>query len=100
VTCGLGTLASFEKHRISHNPAWFVPGLLAAGDAPLLARALHEQRVLVSAGTGDALFPLDGVRAVLAGFAPGVCSPVLFEGGHDLPPSVLESALTLLTAAR
>lgn len=100
VSCGLGTLASFEEHRISHNPAWFVPGLLAAGDVPLLARALHEQRILVSAGTGDALFPLEGVRAVLASFAPGVCSPVLSDGGHDLPPAVLESALTLLTAAR
>lgn len=25
VSCGLGTLASFEAARIRHNPAWFVP---------------------------------------------------------------------------
>jgi dienelactone hydrolase len=99
ISCGVGTLASFEEYRISHNPAWFVPGLTAAGDAPLLAAALQKQRVLVSAGTSDALFPLEGVRAVLAGFQPGVCSSELFDGGHDLPPHVLEQALTLLTAA-
>lgn len=97
VSCGLGTLASFEERRISHNPAWFVPGLAAAGDTQVVAAALHEQRVLVSAGRRDALFPPDGVEAVLAAFQPGVCSTELFDGGHELPPHVLEAALAHLT---
>jgi dienelactone hydrolase len=98
VSCGLGTLASFEERRISHNPAWFVPGLAAAGDVQVVAAALHEQRVAVSAGTRDVLFPIHGVRAVLAAFEPGVCSAELFDGGHDLPPHVLDAALAHLTA--
>jgi dienelactone hydrolase len=98
VSCGLGTLASFEERRISHNPAWFVPGLAAAGDVQVVAAALHEQRVVVSAGTRDALFPIQGVRAVLAAFEPGVCSAELFDGAHDLPPHVLDAALAHLTA--
>jgi len=98
VSCGLGTLASFEERRISHNPAWFVPGLAAAGDVQVVAAALYEQRVLVSAGTRDALFPVEGVQAVLAAFEPQVCSAELFDGGHELPPHVLDAALVHLTA--
>ncbi len=98
VSCGLGTLASFEAGRISHNPAWFVPGLAARGDVPVVAAALSDQRVLVSAGLRDALFPMEGVRAVLAAFGPGVCTPELFDGEHELPSHVLEAALTRLTA--
>jgi predicted esterase len=97
VSCGLGTLASFEERRISHNPAWFVPGLAAAGDVQVVAGSLHEQRVLVSAGVDDALFPLAGVRAVLGSFRSGVCAAELFDGGHELPPAILESALSHLT---
>jgi dienelactone hydrolase len=98
VSCGVGTVRSFQDHRISHNPAWFVPALVAAGDVPVLASALQDQHVLVSAGLQDPLFPAEGVRAVLAGFRPGVCSAELFSGGHELPPAVLESALAHLTA--
>ncbi|MGO4473870.1 alpha/beta hydrolase [Arthrobacter sp. M-10] len=92
VSCGLGTVASFASHRIKHNPAWFVPGLEAAGDVPALARALHGQKVLVTAGSADPWFPVIGVRAVLAGFGPGVCDTHLFDGGHELPAEMMELA--------
>lgn len=88
VSCGLGTLASFKAQQIKHNPAWFVPGLAAAGDVQLVAASLHHQQVLVSAGIDDPLFPLEGVHAVLAAFEAGVCTAELFVGGHELPPRV------------
>lgn len=92
VSCGVGTIAWFASHRIKHNPAWFVPGLAAAGDVPAVARALEGQRVLVSAGSSDPWFPIDGVGAVVAGFGPGVCDTHLFDGGHELPAEVTELA--------
>lgn len=92
VSCGLGTVASFSSHRIKHNSAWFVPGLTRAGDVPAVASALHGQKVFVSAATSDPWFPIDGVRAVLAGFGPGVCDTYLFEGRHELPAEATELA--------
>ncbi|MBB6405506.1 hypothetical protein [Arthrobacter sp. AZCC_0090] len=92
VSCGVGTVASFASHRIKHNPAWFVPGLTAAGDLPAVARALEGQRVLVTAGSADPWFPIDGVRAVLAGFGLGVSDTYLFDGGHQLPAGAMELA--------
>lgn len=92
VSCGVGTVASFASHRIKHNPAWFVPGLAASGDVPAVARALEGQRTLVSAGSSDPWFPIDGVGAVLAGFGPGVCDIHLFDGGHELPAVLMELA--------
>ncbi|WP_130177564.1 dienelactone hydrolase family protein [Cryobacterium sp. SO1] len=98
VSCGLGTLASFEAHHIKHNPAWFVPGLATAGDVPCVAAALHQQQVLVTAGIDDPLFPLEGVHAVLAAFEAGVCTAELFVGGHELPPRLEALAIRHLTA--
>lgn len=92
VSCGLGTLASFEDARIRHNPAWFVPGLAAAGDVPLVASAV-DQPVLIAAGRDDGLFPLAGVRRVLEAFPSGVATTEVFDGGHAMPPRISEAAL-------
>ncbi|MEJ3405821.1 alpha/beta fold hydrolase [Rathayibacter sp. YIM 133350] len=98
VSCGAGTLASFAEHHIAHNPAWFVPGLAAAGDTPLLARAI-ERPMFLSAGLHDPLFPLAGVEAVVGAFAPGLCAVDIFDGGHELPSRVASSAIRFLMGA-
>lgn len=92
MSCGLGTLASFEVARIHHNPAWFVPGLKSAGDVALVAAAI-EQPTYVAAGRVDTLFPLDGVREVLDAFRPDLLTACVFDGGHSLPPQVLDAAV-------
>jgi dienelactone hydrolase len=97
VSCGLGTLRSFEAARIRHNPAWFVPGLAAAGDVGLVASAV-DRPILVAAGTDDALFPLDGVQHVLDAFRPGVVTAELFTGGHAMPPHVTAAAVRHLVS--
>lgn len=97
VSCGLGTLRSFAAARIRHNPAWFVPGLAAAGDVGLVASAV-DRPILVAAGTDDALFPLDGVQHVLDAFRPGVVTAELFTGGHAMPPHVTAAAVRHLVS--
>lgn len=97
VSCGLGTLASFEAARIRHNPAWFVPGLAAAGDVALVASAV-DKPVLVASGTDDALFPLDGVHRVLDAFRPDVVTAEVFPGGHAMPPHVTAAAVRHLVS--
>lgn len=99
VSCGLGTLASFEEARIRHNPAWFVPRLRAAGDVATVAAAV-EQPIFVAAGRADSLFPLDGVQEVLAAFRPELLTARVFDGAHSMPPHVLDAAIQhLLTTS-
>lgn len=92
VSCGLGTLASFQEARIRHNPAWFVPGLRTAGDVATVAAAV-EQPTFVAAGRADHLFPLDGVQEVLAAFRPELLTARVFDGAHSMPPPVLDAAV-------
>lgn len=99
VSCGIGTLASFESERIRHNPAWFVPGLTAAGDVRLVASAV-DQPVFVAAGRDDCLFPLQGVRQVLEAFRPGILTTEVFNGGHAMPAHVLDAAVRHLLRER
>lgn len=92
ISCGLGTVASFVRDGVRHNPAWFVPGLIAAGDVPAVAAAVHGQRVLALVGDRDPLFPADGVDAAIVGFSAGVCSVLRSDGGHTVPPDAVALA--------
>ncbi len=85
LSCGIGTLESFERDAISHNPAWFVPHLRTGGDAHLVAKAIENQRVLVVAGRDDPLFPFRDVRGLVGSFRGGVADFVPFQGGHAFP---------------
>ena len=96
LSCGVGTVESFVGGHILHNPAWYPPGLVPFGDAPAIARVVEDQRVLVTAGREDPLFPLWGVDAVVGAFAPGVADLVTFDGGHGFPPQIQDSALDWL----
>jgi dienelactone hydrolase len=98
VSCGLGTLSSFEAARTHHNPAWFVPGLRVSGDVPFVA-AQVEQHVYVAAGRRDGLFPMAGVQEVLDAFRPKLVTTQLFDGGHSMPPQIMEAAIRHLLAS-
>ncbi|MBB1482790.1 hypothetical protein H5392_02800 [Tessaracoccus sp. MC1865] len=89
LNCGVGTVASFEAAGILHNPAWYPSGITTLGDSPAVARAFHQQRVLLVAGRHDPLFPVSGVDQVVAAFAPGVADHEIFDGGHELPSTLL-----------
>src|SRR5699024_9290260 len=96
LSCGLGTLASFDLRNILHNPAWYVPDLVTVGDTPAVAALAHGQAVRVCAGRSDPLFPLVGVEEAVAGFPSGAAELHLADGGHAFPPEVARPALTWL----
>lgn len=95
ISCGLGTVASFAEHGIPHNPAWFVPGITAAGDTPALAASLGNQRVVVVAGADDILFPLEGVRAATSAFPSGTSETLIVPGKHEFSESTMQLAIGL-----
>ena len=96
VSCGLGTLESFHRAGVLHNPAWYVPGLALAGDSPAVAALVENQSVWISAGETDPLFPIQGVRDAVAGFKAGTAELHVFAGGHNLPPAVSAEATAWL----
>ena len=96
LSCGVGTVESFHRESVLHNPAWYVPGIIPAGDVPAVAAVAAGQTFWVSAGSADPLFPLDGVEAVVAGFPAGAAELHVFDGGHAFPPEVAGPATTWL----
>lgn len=96
ISCGLGTLQSFLVEHISHNPAWFVPGLLKHGDIQSVAAGITERRVLVTAGANDSWFPAYGVHDVVQAFEPGVCDFQEEESAYELSEETLAMAVSWL----
>ncbi|WP_269997771.1 dienelactone hydrolase family protein [Arthrobacter sp. B2a2-09] len=99
LSCGIGTLESFEREGISHNPAWFVPNLRKAGDVHLVAQAIENQRVLIVAGQEDPLFPFQDVQSLVSSFREGVADFVSFDGGHAFPSAQRGHAVSWLKAS-
>lgn len=99
ISCGVGTLESFETNSILHSPAWYVPGLRAAGDSPVVAHAVLGQKVMVVAGREDPIFPFAGVQSVASSFESELCEFVPFDGGHEFPSHNRKAALEWLGEA-
>ncbi|WAH97117.1 alpha/beta hydrolase family protein [Arthrobacter sp. MMS18-M83] len=99
LSCGIGTLESFEREAISHNPAWFVPNLRKAGDTHLVAQAIENQRVMIVAGRNDPLFPFSDVQGLISSFREGVADFVPFQGGHAFPAAQRRRAVSWLRAS-
>lgn len=97
VSCGAGSLESFSANGILHNPAFYVPGLVSAGDVPAVAALLDGQSLFLSAGDQDPLFPTAGVDAVVAQLDRRSCIVERFAGGHEFPLGVQQPAIEWLT---
>jgi dienelactone hydrolase len=99
-SCGFGLLRTLVRDGINHGFATYVPGLLNMCDLDMLAAALAPRAFLLTAGEHDPLFPIDGVRAVVAAAqrqyaAAGVperFEAVLFPSGHSFPDAVKTQA--------
>lgn len=63
-SCGIGSFETIFRDGINHNFAAYVPGLLTIGDIDLLISTLAPTPLLVTAGTQDRIFPIDGVRQI------------------------------------
>lgn len=96
ISCGIGTIGSFEAMHVLHNPAWYLPGLAAAGDVPAVAAAIRDQPVFAIAGRNDSLFPFWGVQEVVRAMSGAPVDFRAWDGGHEFPPALQEESLRWL----
>jgi len=64
-SCGFGSLRAIFEAAIVHNFALYVPGILRYGDLDRILGLVAPRPFLVLTGSGDPLFPLEGVRGTV-----------------------------------
>ncbi|HJZ49410.1 MAG TPA: dienelactone hydrolase family protein [Roseiflexaceae bacterium] len=103
-SCGFGLIRTIIRDGINHNYALYVPGLLEIGDTDMLLAEIAPRAFLLTAGEQDAIFPIDGVRA-LAAAAQAVYAErgvgerfraLIFPAGHSFPDQVKAEAYAFL----
>ncbi|MEO7913297.1 MAG: prolyl oligopeptidase family serine peptidase [Roseiflexaceae bacterium] len=103
-SCGFGRIDTIIRDAINHNYALYVPGLLELCDTDGLLAEIAPRAFLLSAGEQDALFPIDGVRALAASaeVAYAACGvperfrAIIFPTGHSFPDQVKAEAYAFL----
>ena len=99
-SCGHSTYRTILRDGIGHNFASYVFGLLQVCDMDALVADISPKPYLMTNGTEDWIFPLDGVREIaqVAGRAyaeagvPDCFQSLIFEGGHGFPVVMREAA--------
>ena len=66
-SCGFSSYQAIFEAAILHNLALYVPGLRTHGDLDRVLGLVAPRPFLTLAGSGDPLFPLEGVQATLRG---------------------------------
>lgn len=103
-SCGFGLIRTLLRDAINHNFALYVPGMLDVCDMDALVADLAPRAFMLTAGDGDPIFPVDGVRE-LAGRAQAAYAAhgaedrfraLVFSGGHGLPDDVKAEAYAFL----
>ena len=90
-TCGIGQLRTIIRDLVPHNFAMFVPGFLNLGEMSDLVSNIAPRSFLLTSGTEDEIFPIDGVRSMVETArkkykALGIEEKfvaLLFDGGHQ-----------------
>jgi dienelactone hydrolase len=103
-SCGFDLLQTIVDHAINHNFAAYVPGMLTVGDTDDLLAAIAPRPFLLTAGESDPIFPIDGVRSLVAvaqqayeqAAVPENFRAILFPGGHSFPAEVKAEAYAFL----
>ena len=103
-SCGFSLMHAILRDGINHNFAAYVPDMLAVGDTDALVAELAPRPFLLTAGESDAIFPIDGVHAVIERArlvysqqnAAERFQAVLFPGGHSFPAEVKAQAYEFL----
>ncbi len=89
-SCGLGQVRSIVREGINHNFAMFSFGFLKIGDIADLVCDLAPRPFMMTSGSQDKIFPLDGVHEIISAAkeayaekgAEGSYKAVVFEDGH------------------
>jgi len=103
-SCGFGLLRTLVRDAINHGFATYVPGLLDVCDLDMVAAAVAPRACLLTAGESDSLFPVDGVRDIVArtqrqyaeAGAPERFEAIFFPSGHSFPDEVKAQAYAFL----
>ncbi len=103
-SCGFGLIRTIIRDAINHNLALYVPGLLELCDLDALVAEIAPRAFLLTAGEQDAIFPIDGVRALAASAAtayaergaPDRFRAIIFPAGHSFPDQVKAEAYAFL----
>jgi dienelactone hydrolase len=103
-SCGFGLLSNYVRDGILHNRAAYVPGLLQHTDTDGLLTAIAPRPFLLTAGTTDGLFPMDGIHALIEAARSAYTGhnvldhfqSIIFEGGHSFPADVKIEAYAFL----
>jgi len=103
-SCGFGLIQTILRDGINHNFALYVPDLLGICDMDALVADLAPRPFMLTAGTEDLIFPIDGVRALAeratAAYAraqaPERFRALIFPGGHAFPDDVKSEAYAFL----
>ena len=103
-SCGFSQIRTILRDGINHNFALYAFGLLNIGDMSDVVCDMAPKPFLMSNGTQDDLFPIDGVREIAEAAREKYArlgktenfKSVLFEAGHSLPPAVKAEAFAFL----
>ena len=101
-SCGFSSYQAIFDAAILHNQALYVPGLRAHGDLDRVLGLVAPRPFLALAGSGDPIFPLEGVQATVRGArrsytgAKDRLGLEIFPVGHDFPAPMRETAYAWL----
>ncbi len=97
-SCGFSSYRDIFDAAILHNFALYVPGLLRYGDLDRVLSLVAPRPFLVLAGSGDPLFPLEGVQETMRRARRAYCQArerlrlEIFPVGHGFPAPMRETA--------
>ena len=97
-SCGFSSYRAIFDAAILHNFAAYVPGLLRYGDLDRVLALVAPRPFLVLAGSGDPLFPLEGVQATVRGARRAYTRVKdrlrldVFPASHGFPAPMREAA--------
>src|SRR5574341_683537 len=101
-SCGFSSLRAIFDASILHNLALYVPGLLAHADLDRVLGLVAPRPFLALAGSGDPIFPLEGVQSTVRGAARGYARArgrlglEIFPVGHSFSAPMREAAYAWL----
>lgn len=103
-SCGFGLLHTIVRDGINHGFAMYVPGMLDVCDLDALVATVAPRPFLLTAGETDPIFPIDGVRSLVAKVqhhytqegVPEQFQAIVFPAGHSFPNDVKREAYAFL----
>lgn len=103
-SCGFSQIKNIIRDGINHNYAMYSFGFLKHCDMADIVCALAPKPFLMTNGTEDRIFPLDGAHEIAEAASnayakkgyPNNFKPIVFEGAHSFPKEVKVQAYNWL----